>query len=183
MLEIPKIIFVMREFGERLPFLFKYSIGIIGMYIYVCEKRIPDNQAISMISSLLYFSMKYLKSEPFFNFPPDNKVEFYRILCLIYDNVILKIALPNKYSDLIRSCFDKSGWTELLIRIFNALNVFSSSPYSDSDVLPSLSFFSSVSPSEYTASILYLTSRMIRILLKSNTPKAVVEYLKLTSFV
>jgi hypothetical protein len=184
-LEIPKIVFILREFKEQLPFLLVYSISIeiIGRYILVCWKISPDDdQAKSMIFlSLLNFSMECVKSSLFVYFPLDVKVEIYHFVCaMMHDIVDSKIEESNKYPDLIRSYFDKSGWTEWLIHIFNTLKAFPSSPHSDSDLIPSLSFFSSVSSSEYTHTIIYLTAKTIEMLLKSNTPKAVVEYLELT---
>jgi hypothetical protein len=180
MLEIPKIIFIIKEFREQLPFLFLYSILMVGTFICVyC-----DDETILIILSLLDISMKYVKSKLFFCFPSDLKTQIYDDICVIMHDIVFSlIKSPNKYPDLIRSYFEKSGWTELLIHIFNALNVLLSSSHSHSDIPPSLSFFSSVSPSKDTAYIVDSTAKTIKMLLNSNTPKTVVEYLELTLFI
>jgi hypothetical protein len=135
-----------------------------------------DDETILIIPSLLDLSMKYVKSELFFDFPSDLKTDAYDDICVMMHNIVLLlIKSPNRYPDLIRSYFEKSGWTELLIHIFNALNDLSSSSHSHSDIPPSLFFLSSISPSEDTAKIVKSTAKTILMLLNSNTPKSVVE--------
>jgi hypothetical protein len=178
MLKIPNVIFVIREFRGLSGYLFFYNIQIIGKYIYNCWETIPDDVKVSMISSILYFSMKYFKGVLFYDIPLDGKILMFCQICYMFYFIVFSgIKLFNTYFDLIRFHFEKSGWTEWLIHIFNVLNVLSSSPHSN--IPPSLSFLSSISPSENTTYIVEITSKTIKMLLKSNTPKAVVEYLEL----
>jgi hypothetical protein len=180
MMKIPNIIFVMREFKKQFPFLFLHSVEIIGRYLCVYWKRISDNRKISIISSLLYFSIKYIKSSLFLNFHSDTQIKNYDSVCRIFHDIVrLGIKLPNEYPDLISSHFNKPGWTELLVSIFNSLNDRSSSSHSD---IPPLFFPSSVFSSENIADIVNSTANTIKMLLISNTPKTVIEYLELSSF-
>jgi hypothetical protein len=184
LLEIPSIIFVMEELKGRSMMLWIDSVGVVGKCVIFNRERISNERKISIIESLLILSMKYLKATIFLIIEQNMKIVFFEPICSIFRDIVvlLGVELPNEYPDLIRSIFETSGWTEWLIHIFNALNVLSSSSRSSLSLPPSLSFLSSVSPSEETDKITRCVAITIKKLCMTNTPEAVNKYLELTSF-
>jgi hypothetical protein len=156
---------------------FMFSWIYIGFNLLVLNWDITENnQKISIISSILECFTDLV-----------NKLNFMNIIHLeeLYNSfgvIVMKGSeLPGEYPDLIKSIFESSGWIELLIDIFNCLNPFSSS--SSSKILPlSLSFLSSICPSEETVRIVRDVANTLKILLGKKTPNIINKYLKLITF-
>jgi hypothetical protein len=163
---------------QRVLFL---STGVVLGYFYSNWNKIINEEIISITKSVLYFSLYYIKSSSFRKGTTSFCLQILRYYCSRFLFMINSWKnSSDEHFNLIKSLFKNSGWTECLIDIFKALNPFSLS--SSKQLPPFLSFVSSVSPSEYTASILKFTSEIIILLKDENTPEEISNYLKLANF-
>jgi hypothetical protein len=176
LIEVPHFMSIVSVCKQGKLFMFS-SIYAAAKFLHFSANVMENNEVISVISSLLKNSMYYVCK-----FDLDD-ISYFRIVCQnCYIIALIISKMPSKFQDLGRSILNNSGWTEWLIRIFNALNPFSKSPCLKS--LPSpLSFLLSAPPSENLADVVKFSAAAVKIICKEDTPNNVKEYLELVSFI
>jgi hypothetical protein len=173
-----EVLFV--KFWCEAPIIFIFYVEVVVNCLLQNWRNKDDEFILSMIKSILDFSSRFLKSKVFEIVDNEKCVYIIYIYVKIY-NIVIGEMIGDKCFNQIKLFFQETELLKWMIHIFNSWNgLFSSS--STSTLSFFLSFLPSVPLSELTNETVQMVAITIKRLCGNETPKAVCEYLKLTSF-
>jgi hypothetical protein len=183
LIKTPHFISFIEDFNVVGRFLFNSVYAAVSMLVSNENVLLLGNkEKLSILMSLIEYSTFLVENSVV------RKIYYLNCLCeILFKIVNITLKMPDEYRELIKSDFEISVLTELLIYVFYVLNSSSSSssPSSALEQLPStLSFLSSISPSDEDkkAKIVDYSARIVKMLLGSSAPVEIINYLELTSF-